>query len=61
MDRTYIDKFVDAMPALDAYAIRRKIIDVAPDVDMAYEFKTKDGYTFEANLTIGLDFFFPST
>jgi len=61
MDRTYVDKFVDAMPALDAYAIRRKIIDVAPDVDMAYEFKTKDGYTFEANLTIGLDFFFPST
>ena len=56
----YIDRFVDAMPALDAFTIRRKILDVAPDVDMAYEFVTKDGYKFTANLTIGVDFFFPS-
>jgi hypothetical protein len=60
-DRSYIDKFVDAMPALDAMTIRRKIIDVSPDVDMAYEFMTKDGYKFTANLTIGIDFFFPGT
>jgi hypothetical protein len=58
-DRSYIDKFVDAMPALDAYAIRRKILDVSPDVDMSYEFMAKDGYTFNANLTVGIDFFFP--
>ena len=43
-DRSYIDKFVDAMPALDAMTIRRKIIDVSPDVDMAYHFIAKDGY-----------------
>jgi hypothetical protein len=59
-DRTYIDKFVDAMPALDAFTIRRKIMDVSPDVDMAYEFVAKDGYKFTANLTVGIDFFFPN-
>jgi hypothetical protein len=60
-DRSYIDRFVDAMPALDAFTIRRKIIDVSPDVDMAYEFMAKDGYKFKANLTVGIDFFFPRT
>ena len=60
-DRLYIDKFVDAMPALDAYTIRRKILDVGPDVDMAYEFSAKDGFKFSASLTVGVDFFFPST
>lgn len=60
-DRTYISKFVDAMPALDAYTIRRKILDVSPDVDMDYEFTAKDGFKFNANLSIGIDFFFPST
>lgn len=61
VDRSYIDKFVDAMPALDALTIRRKIIEVSPDVDMAYEFVTKDGYKFNANLSMGIDFFFPNT
>ncbi len=60
-DRTYISKFVDVMPALDALTIRRKILDVSPDVDMDYEFKTKDGYKFNAQLSVGIDFFFPST
>ena len=60
-DRTYISKFVDAMPARDALTIRRKIIDVSPDVDMDYEFTTKDGYKFKAQLSVGIDFFFPST
>jgi hypothetical protein len=58
-DRAYIDKFVDAMPALDAFTIRRKIIDISPDVDMSYEFIAKDGFKFKANLTVGIDFFFP--
>jgi len=60
-DRSYIDKFIDAMPALDALTIRRKIIDVSPDVDMEYEFCTKDGYKFKAQLSVGIDFFFPVT
>lgn len=59
-DRSYIDRFVDAMPALDAYSIRRKLLDVSPDIDMNYEFTTKDGYKFESMLSLGLDFFFPS-
>jgi hypothetical protein len=60
-DRGYINKFVDVMPALDALTIRRKIIEVSPDVDMSYEFITKDGYSFTAELTVGVDFFFPGT
>jgi hypothetical protein len=60
-DRGYINKFVDVMPALDALTIRRKIIEVSPDVDMSYEFMTKDGYSFTAELTVGIDFFFPGT
>jgi hypothetical protein len=58
-DRSYIDKFVDAMPALDAFTIRKKILDISPDVDMTYEFTAKDGFKFKASLSIGLDFFFP--
>lgn len=60
-DKNYINKFVDAMPALDALTIRRKVIEVSPDVNMDYEFITSDGYKFNANLTIGVDFFFPNT
>jgi len=60
-DRSYIDKFVDVMPALDAFTIRKKLLDVNPDVDMEYEFMAKDGYKFFTNLTVGVDFFFPST
>lgn len=59
-DRTYIDKFVDAMPALDAFTIRKKILKVSPDVDMSYEFMASDGYKFITTLNIGIDFFFPS-
>lgn len=59
-ERSYIDRFVDVMPALDAFTIRRKIMDVTPDVEMSYEFKTHDGYKFEAPLSMGVDFFFPS-
>lgn len=58
-DKSYISKFVDAMPALDAYVIRKKILEVSPDVDMTYEFIAKDGYKFKATLTLGIDFFFP--
>jgi hypothetical protein len=60
-DRNYIDKFIDAMPALDSLTIRRKINEVSPGVDMKYEFKAKDGFKFMGNLTVGVDFFFPST
>jgi hypothetical protein len=60
-DRTYIDKFVDAMPALDSLTIRRKVMEVSPDVDMDYEFQTRDGYKFHATLSVGIDFFFPVT
>jgi len=60
-DRSYIDKFVDAMPALDAFTIRKKIMEVSPDVHMDYEFTAKDGYKFTATLSVGIDFFFPNT
>lgn len=60
-DRDYINKFITAMPARDAFAIRKKILDVSPDVDMTYKFKAPDGFEFEATLAVGLDFFSPST
>lgn len=58
-ERSYIDRFVDAMPAGDSLKIRKKLLNVQPDVNMAYEFTAKDGYKFIANLTAGVDFFFP--
>ena len=60
-DRGYVEKFVDAMPALDSYTVRKKILDVSPDVDLNYTFSTDDGYTFKNTLVLGMDFFFPST
>lgn len=59
-NRSYIDRFVNAMPALDSSTIKKEINKVSPDVDMSYEFTAKDGYKFKASLTIGLDFFFPN-
>lgn len=59
-DRSYISRFIDVMPALDAFTIRRKLMDVNPDVDMSYDFTTPDGHVFNATLSVGLDFFFPS-
>jgi hypothetical protein len=59
-DRGYINNFVNAMPAGDALKLRRKILDVTPDLDLLYEFSTSDGYKFKTPLIMGIDFFFPS-
>jgi hypothetical protein len=59
-DKTYISKYIDVIPAGDVLALRRKMNEVSPDVDMKYTFTAKDGYKFDAYLSIGLDFFFPS-
>lgn len=58
-DKSYINKFVDAMPARDSLTVRKKIQKVSPDIDLEYEFTAKDGHKFKANLMIGIDFFFP--
>lgn len=60
-NRDYIEKFIHAIPALDALTIRRKIIEVSPDIDLQYSFVTNDGYEFKANLVLGVDFFFPGS
>jgi len=59
-DVDYIHRFIDAMPAGDALAIRRKYADVEPDVDMEYDFVTPDGKPFRSTIVMGVDFFFPS-
>jgi len=59
-DKIYIEKFVDAMPGLDVFTIRKKILEVSPGIDMKYEFITDDGFKFITNLTMGIDFFFPN-
>jgi hypothetical protein len=58
--RDYINKFVDAMPLMDTYELRKDILDVTPDVDMEYEFKDKEGFKFKSRISIGVDFFFPN-
>jgi len=60
VDRSYIDRFVDAMPARDSLFIRKKLLEIHPDVDMDYEFVASDGFKFKTHLTVGIDFFFPS-
>ena len=59
-DRGYIDRFMDALPLLDSLALRKKINEVTPDLDMTYEFTTKDGYKFKSGFSVDVDFFFPS-
>jgi len=59
-DKEYIGKFVDVMRAGDVNVIKRKYLEVMPDVDMSYEFSTKDGFKFMSKLSVGEDFFFPS-
>ena len=59
-DRGYIINFVNAMPAGDALRLRRKILEVTPDLDLLYEFTCSDGYKFKTPLVMGIDFFFPS-
>jgi len=59
-DRSYINRFIDAMPAGDAHKIRKKILEVSPGVDMQYEFTASDGFKFKALLSVDIDFFFPN-
>lgn len=59
-DRSYINKFVDAMRAGDSSFLRHKIVEYSPGVDMTYEFTTPEGHKFKSQLTVGSDFFFPS-
>jgi hypothetical protein len=58
-DKSYISKFVDALPALDSFTIRRKYVDVSPGLDMKYIFKTPQNLEFQGLLSISADFFFP--
>jgi hypothetical protein len=57
-NREYIEKFIDAAPALDCVTIRKKIAKVSPGISMQYEFTCpSDLYKFTANLSVGPDFF----
>jgi len=58
-NKDYIHQFIDAMPAKDSGTLKQKIQEVTPDVDMNYEFKTTDGFTFKSKISVGVDFFFP--
>jgi hypothetical protein len=58
--KDYINRFVDSMPAGDALAIRSKMQNVTPGVDLSYDFVSPEGHLFRAPLAMGIDFFFPS-
>jgi hypothetical protein len=56
----YINRFLDAISPLDANVIKKKIVDVTPNVDLKYTFTASDGYQFTTPIEIGIDFFFPA-
>jgi hypothetical protein len=59
-DRSYLNRFIDAMSPRDANAIKKKIVDVTPNIDLKYTFTASDGYQFTTPIEIGIDFFFPA-
>lgn len=59
--RDYINRFIDAISPKDANVIKKKIVEVTPNVDLRYTFTASDGYQFTTPIDIGMDFFFPAT
>lgn len=57
--KDYINRFIDAMPPRDSAKIKKKIIEVTPNIDLNYTFTASDGYQFTTPLEINIDFFFP--
>jgi len=58
-----IRHFVDnELFAIDARAIRKRLTEVTPDVDLEIDcIDEEDGEPFRCNVTIGLDFFWPDS
>lgn len=54
--RDFVDNY---LLASDARALRKRYIEVSPDVDMNYVYENEDGGEEEVDIPIGINFFWP--
>lgn len=60
-DRTSVKKFVDNMLAKDSIALRKRVRELTPDVDMTFNFQCPAcGHSERMALPLGVGFFWPS-
>jgi len=57
----HIAKFVNNMRAMDSRAFREYVKKVSPDMDMKVQYTHEDGEVEEAPISLGVNFFWPST
>lgn len=60
-DLAAITKYVNSMLARDSRAFRAYVKAISPDIDMKFEYTHDDGEVEEAPITMGVNFFWPST
>ena len=61
-DRANINKFVDTQfLAQDSRAFRAHLKDIAPDVDLSYNYVSLDGTETEVQVPMTVSFFWPSS
>ena len=61
-DRANINKFVDTQfLAQDSRAFRTHLKDIAPDVDLSYNYVSLDGTETEVQVPMTVSFFWPSS
>ena len=60
-DIGHINKFINGMRALDSRALRNYVKEISPDMDMNIKYTHEDGEVEEAPISLGVNFFWPST
>lgn len=61
-DKTYISKYIDTMPPLDALKLRNYISEVEPSLDLSYEFTNPtSGRRFHSRVFLSPRLFYPTT
>lgn len=59
-DKSFIQKFIEVMPAFDSLKFREYSDKIEPGVDLKMDVEGPSGETFPVNIPIGLDFFWPN-
>jgi hypothetical protein len=57
----HITRFVNNMRAMDSRAFREYVKNISPDMNMTYTHTHEDGEVEEAPISLGVNFFWPST
>jgi hypothetical protein len=57
----HITRFVNNMRAMDSRAFREYVKNISPDMNMTYEHTHENGEVEEAPISLGVNFFWPST